>query len=106
MSSTNEPVVISIIGENPFKGQLKKLAESNRKIKKKQVTVRYIQNPEEIAGSDILFISSSERYDISKILADRRHPDLRPPGRAPAPGLPGLRLVASGRRLDHRQQRR
>jgi len=68
VSSTNDPVVISIIGENPFKGQLKKLADSNRKIKKKQVTVRYIQNPEEIAGSDILFISSSERYDISKIL--------------------------------------
>jgi hypothetical protein len=67
--SANEPVVISIIGENPFKGQLKKLADSDyRKIKKKQAIVRYIQNPEEIADSDILFISSSERYDISKIL--------------------------------------
>lgn len=68
VNTSSTPVIISIIGENPFNGQLKKIAKSRRKIKNKQVSVRHIQSPKEIEGSDILFISSSERYDISKIL--------------------------------------
>lgn len=62
------PIVIAIIGENPFDGQLKSLAESKRKIKNKPVIVKHIHSAEEIEDSDILFISSSERYDISKII--------------------------------------
>ena len=68
INNLQKPVVISIIGDNPFKGKLKKLATNQHKIKNKRVIVRNIQSIDEINGSDILFISSSERYDISKII--------------------------------------
>jgi len=68
IKNSQDPVIISIIGDNPFKGKLKKLASKQHKIKNKRVIVKNIQSIEEINGSDILFISSSERYDISKII--------------------------------------
>lgn len=67
--NVQNPIVISIIGDNPFKGKLKNLAANqSHKIKNKRVIVKNIQSINEINGSDILFISSSERYDISKII--------------------------------------
>ncbi|MEN8121550.1 MAG: YfiR family protein [Bacteroidota bacterium] len=68
IKNSQNPVIISIIGDNPFKGKLKKLATDQHKIKNKRVIVRNIQSIDEINGSNILFISSSERYDISTIL--------------------------------------
>jgi len=69
VNTTKSPLVISVIGENPFNGKLKKFAsDKNHTIKKKQVIVKNIQTIEEIDGCDILFISHSERYDISKII--------------------------------------
>jgi len=68
IKNSQDPVIISIIGDNPFKGKLKKLASKQHKIKNKRVIVKNIQSIEEINGSDILFVSSSERYDISKII--------------------------------------
>jgi hypothetical protein len=65
----NVPFVISVIGEDPFKGKLKEL-EINKslKINDKHIVVRNINSINEIEGSDILFISSSEKYDISRII--------------------------------------
>jgi len=68
ISNSHNPVIISVIGENPFNGKLKKLAAQNYKIKNKQVIIKYIQSIDEINDCDILFISLSERYDVSKIL--------------------------------------
>jgi len=69
VNTSESPIVISIIGENPFNGKLKSMANNKQyKIKSKLITVRYIKSIEEIKGSDILFISSSERYNISKII--------------------------------------
>ena len=65
----NVPFVISVIGDDPFHGKLKELERNSRlKINNKRIVVRNIRTIEEINGSDILFISSSERYDLSKIL--------------------------------------
>lgn len=63
------PFVISIIGEDPFEGKLKEL-ELNKslKINDKPIIVRNIHSLNEIDGSDLLFISSSEKYDVSKII--------------------------------------
>ncbi|MCF6241074.1 MAG: YfiR family protein [Bacteroidales bacterium] len=65
----NLPFVISIIGEDPFEGKLKELEHNKSlKINDKQIIVRNIHSIQEIEGSDILFISSSEKYDVSKII--------------------------------------
>ncbi|OQX97657.1 MAG: hypothetical protein B6I20_12185 [Bacteroidetes bacterium 4572_117] len=67
-------IVISIIGDNPFNGKLKKLvANQNQKINNKQVVVNYIKSIEDIEGSDILFICSSEKYIVSKIIKHARN---------------------------------
>ncbi len=68
VNTSKKPIVISIIGEDPFKGKLHNLANSNKKIKNKPIIVRNIHSVDEIKGSDILFVSSSERYDLLKIL--------------------------------------
>ncbi len=63
------PFVISIIGEDPFEGKLKELEHNKSlKINDKHIMVRNIHSIQEIEGSDILFISSSEKYDVSKII--------------------------------------
>ena len=69
VNKSSENIIISIIGKNPFNGKLNNMANNNKfKIKNKLITVRNISSIDQIEGSDILFISSSERYDISKII--------------------------------------
>jgi len=69
VQNPNLPFVISVIGDNPFEGKLKELEKNPKlKINGKRIEVRNIHSIEEIEGSDILFISSSEKYDVSKII--------------------------------------
>ncbi|MFN8255134.1 MAG: YfiR family protein [Bacteroidales bacterium] len=65
----NKDFVIAIMGADPFKGKLPTLIKSEQiTIKNKQVVVKLISKPEESFGCDMLFISSSEKYNITKIL--------------------------------------
>jgi hypothetical protein len=66
---TQDNFVISIIGTDPFSGKLETIIKSrNIKIKNKNVSVKIINKIEEIGNSDMLFISNSEKNNLTKIL--------------------------------------
>ena len=65
---TNE-FIICIYGDNPFDNTLKEvIATKKKKIKGKIIKVQVIHSVDEIQNADILFISSSEKYNLSKVL--------------------------------------
>jgi hypothetical protein len=67
MSDTSKPFVISVIGEDPFGSVLRDIC-AEQKIKHKPVKVRNINEIEEINGTNLLFISSSEKERIEKVI--------------------------------------
>ncbi|MBN1252035.1 MAG: YfiR family protein [Bacteroidales bacterium] len=69
VNNENEPFVITIIGDNPFNGKFKAVIETGKKkIKNKTVVLRQVDNIEEIRNPNLVFISSSEKHEISKII--------------------------------------
>ena len=61
--------VIGIYGDNPFGGNLERVIEAKKiRIKGKRIKVKTLKQLEEIKTADILFISSSEKYNLSKVL--------------------------------------
>lgn len=61
--------IISIYGDDPFNGLLlSAIASQKYTVKNKDIVIRKINNTHEIESSDILFISSSEKYNLTKIL--------------------------------------
>ena len=66
-NSINESFVIGVLGENPFYNELEKLSKKT-KIKDKPVTVKYFQNLSEVQKCQVLFISSSEKNNITEII--------------------------------------
>jgi len=69
VNDPDEDFVIAIFGEDPFDGLLEAAIKSRKlKIKNKNVVVKRITKTSEINHSDILFISSSEKYNLSKII--------------------------------------
>jgi hypothetical protein len=68
MNNTQEPFVISVLGENPFEKTLETTYTSKR-ILNKQVKINYIKNISEIQGCHILFISESESHQLTQILS-------------------------------------
>lgn len=66
-NATKNVFNVCVIGENPFKGTLKKLASSSR-IKSKPTKFTTIDNIDSISNCNILFISSSKRTSINQIL--------------------------------------
>ncbi|MBN1821930.1 MAG: YfiR family protein [Prolixibacteraceae bacterium] len=65
--NTTNLFVIKVIGENPFGSVLEELF-SSVKVQKQEVKVEYISTIEEIGSCNILFISGSEKENLSKIL--------------------------------------
>ncbi len=62
----SDSFVIAVLGENPFNGELERLAKKV-KIKNKPVKILYIKNYTESFNSNILFISASEKNKIREI---------------------------------------
>lgn len=60
--------VITVLGENPF-GEYLDLTFEEKKIYGKKVNIKYINDHKDISGSDVLFITRSERSNIKKILS-------------------------------------
>jgi hypothetical protein len=67
LSDISQPFVISVIGENPFKGSLKQMSQT-RKIKNRKVEIRYISSTKEISPCHILFVSASKKDQVPAIL--------------------------------------
>jgi hypothetical protein len=66
----SKPFVIGLIGENPFGDILEKAyLQTKKKIKDKNVEIRFIEKMQEIEGCHILFISKSVGKEIEKIAA-------------------------------------
>ena len=68
---TKEPFVIGVIGNDPFKGFLDKMA-SGRRIKGRPVEIRRLRDVIEIDSCQIVFVSSSERERLRIVLARTR----------------------------------
>lgn len=68
VSDTTQPFIVGIIGENPF-GSKPENIYSEQKIKNKKVSVRYISGVDEIGNCNLLFISGSEKTNLSRILS-------------------------------------
>jgi len=76
VSDTSQPFVLGIIGKNPFGSVLEEIYSTQR-IRKKKVIIRYISKLDEIKGCNLLFLSESEKKELSKILSfSRKRPIL------------------------------
>jgi len=58
---------IGVIGTSPFNGYLEKIAA--RRIKGRPVSIRYITEPAQVEGCDIVFIAGSEKPRLRTILS-------------------------------------
>ena len=68
-SSLNDArFVIAVIGKDPFGPHLREIAKE-RRIKGKEVLVRNVEDPADLAGAHIVFISASEKPNLARILA-------------------------------------
>lgn len=65
-SDDQSPMVIGILGENPFKGVLKQVEKKT--IQGRPVKVVYLSTKEDSTGCHLVFISESEWDDLSEIL--------------------------------------
>src|SRR5256885_5377918 len=66
-SSPGAPLVIGVLGENPF-GDLLESTVQGKALNHHPLTVREIRAPNEITNCHILFISSSEKKRLPEIL--------------------------------------
>lgn len=65
------PFVIAVIGKNPFGLELEAVF-SGRKIRDREIRIRYLSTPDEIEDCHVLFISSSEKESLNRIIARTR----------------------------------
>ena len=64
----SKPIVISVIGDAPFRDIFDRTFAA-LKIKRKSVEIRYISSVEDSEGSQIIFISRSEKRRLKQIVA-------------------------------------
>ena len=64
-----DPIVIGVLGRNPF-GDALAAAVAGKTVAGRAFAVRELANPGEIAGCQILFVGSSERKRLSAVLAE------------------------------------
>jgi hypothetical protein len=69
-SDKNSPYVICILGKSPFTGTIEKL--SDRMVRNRRVTVQYLTGIGELKECHILFISTSEKDRLPKILGSAK----------------------------------
>lgn len=83
VKNKSRPIVLGVIGENPFLEKQKGedapknwiediYVQQEHKIKSKPVEVRYVSDIDEIRECNILFISKSEKKVLPEILAAAR----------------------------------
>src|SRR3954452_914402 len=61
---TNTPVTIGIVGNNIFEADLKKAVEG-KNVNGRSITIRNVENAEDITSCHILFISASEKKRVA-----------------------------------------
>ena len=69
VNNKNEEFVIGVFGDDPFDNILKEAIKTKKKvIKGKKISIKLVNRIDDVKETDILFISSSEKYNLSKIL--------------------------------------
>jgi len=71
-ASTNSPIVIAVLGENPF-GNALQLAVQNEKAQGHPLRVEYFDRVQEALGAHILFISRNESRHVLDDIAALDH---------------------------------
>jgi len=66
-SSNQEPVIIGILGKNPFGAYLEEIV-SGEKVNGHAVTVQYYNNVEEIKGCHVLFINLADTKKTERVV--------------------------------------
>ncbi len=66
LNTTQNPFIISILGENYFENYLEEVFKDSP-VNKRQVEIRYISRVDDIGTTDILFISSSMKNVLNSI---------------------------------------
>ena len=66
--STDEPLVIGVIGENPFQGVLAGIAAEARAGNRK-IVIRRFAKPEDVESCQVLFVPASESSRLDAIFA-------------------------------------
>jgi len=69
-SDTNAPIVIGILGENPFGARLDKVVAGER-VQNRPVITRYFNDPDEVK-CHVLFISKSETLRVDRLISKFR----------------------------------
>ena len=67
-SGSGAPIVIGILGDDPFGGALDRAAQT-KNVGGRKVTIRRSQRAEDLKGCHIVFIAKSERARLAAILA-------------------------------------
>ena len=70
-TQTDSPLIIGIVGTDPFGGLLEEAAQDNR-INDRTVTVRHIESMEELRKCHIIFVCRSESTRLGPILNEVR----------------------------------
>lgn len=71
VANKNEDFIIGVIGKNPFGNGLENVIKAkNLKIKQKNILVKPIKKISEIKTTDLLFVCSSEKNNLSNILKE------------------------------------
>lgn len=71
----NAPLVIGVVGSNPFHEDLRKMIEG-KSIEGHPLVFRVLQTPEAVRNCQILFVSQSAQKDAAAILAALRGADV------------------------------
>lgn len=69
------PLVIGVVGEDPFHGDLKRLV-AHKKIDGHMVIIRTITSADQVKGCHIIFLSSAAQSSPSDLLAAVRQPGI------------------------------
>jgi len=65
-SDPNAPLVITVLGEDPFNGSLE--AVKGKLVNNRKLTIRRVKDIQEIGKSNVLFVSPSARKELGRIL--------------------------------------
>ena len=65
-ANDSAPFVLGILGDDPFKGDIEVI--NGKTIKGRQLVVKHFSNAQEAVNCQLLFISSSEKSRVTKIL--------------------------------------
>ncbi|MFC1735784.1 YfiR family protein [Candidatus Hydrogenedentota bacterium] len=62
-----DPIIVGVLGENPFKGRLEQIAKG-KTIGERELVIRIFKRVQDIKKCHILFIGASERNNMTEIL--------------------------------------